>query len=108
MSDNDHDTRAKAQVDSAGLPSSEPGFHADPLIDRLIEAAIAMGGELWVERERRLLLEEMLVAKGVLAEDELELYVPSDEQRAHREKQREALVTRLLGPLTTLPGNGDS
>jgi hypothetical protein len=103
MSIKDHDTQAQAQVDSIALAESEPTFLSDPLHDRLLEAAIALGGELWVERERRMRLEAVLMSKGVLTEQELESYALSDDERAEQNETLDALVKRLFGPLTTLP-----
>ena len=61
MSTKDHDALSKQQVDAIGLPDEEPTFLDSPLQDRLVNALIALGGELWIERERRLTLESLLL-----------------------------------------------
>ena len=105
MGNENHDALARAQVESIGIPENEPSFLPDPVQDRLIEAAIAIGGELWVEREHRLRLESVLIEKGVLTRDEVEACALSDEQKTQQRESLDAMVKRLFGPLTTLPGN---
>lgn len=102
MSNKDHDATAKAQVDAIGIPDGEPNFLPQPLLDRLLEATISLGGELWVERERRMTLESLLVSKGLVSEGEIELYTPTDDDLTRRQQAREEIVKRIFGPLTTL------
>jgi len=85
------------------VAESEPTFLSDPLHARLPEAAIALGGELWVERQRRMRLESVLMSKGVLTQQEPESYALSDDERTEQNETLDARVKRLFGPLTTLP-----
>lgn len=105
MSKQNHDALAKTQVESIGIPDGEPSFLSDPVQDSLLEAAIALGGELWVERERRARLESLLISKGVLSKEEIEACVLTDEETAGQNDELIALVNRLFGSLTTLPGD---
>ena len=63
-----HDELSRAQVARAGMPGpgEEPHFLPHPLMDRLLEAVIVLGGELWIERDRRRALESLLESKGML------------------------------------------
>ena len=97
-----HDQLARAQVESAGLPGpgEEPHFLPHPLMDRLLEAVIVLGGELWIERDRRRALESLLHAKGIVAPEEIETHSETDSE--NRREELTALVTRLLDPLRTM------
>ena len=101
-----HDELSKAQVERAGLPGpgEEPHFLPHPLMDRLLEAIIVLGGELWIERDRRRALEALLHAKGLVTPQEIETHSETDAER--RQEELTALVTRLLDPLRRMqPGD---
>lgn len=105
MSDVDATERA-AREQVAGIdmpaPGEEPAFLPHPLLDALLEAVVALGGELWIERDRRLALEALLEKHGVIPADELENWQPDAEQRAARTEELQALTARVLGPLKKL------
>lgn len=94
-----HDELSRAQVERAGLPGpgEEPHFLPHPVMDRLLEAVIVLGGELWIERDRRRALESLLHSKGVVTPEEIESH--SDADAEGRKEELTALVTRLLDPL---------
>lgn len=100
----DHDTLAREQVQGIGLCTSEPSFLSDPLYDRMLETIISLGGELWIERDRRRILESVLASKGLVASAELEAHTLDVQAAADRDAELQAMVERLLGPLKTLGG----
>lgn len=104
MNKKEHDALSLAQVRSIGMAESEPNFLPDPLQDRLLETAIALGGELWVERERRARLEAVLISKGVCTREEIDSCVLPASEPATQQEQLSLFVKQLFGPLTTLPG----
>ncbi|MFK8054339.1 MAG: hypothetical protein AB8F65_15325 [Woeseiaceae bacterium] len=104
MTNADHDALSKAQVDAIGIPDGEPSFLNDPVKDRLLDAAISLGGELWVEREYRMRLEAALMQKGLLTHEDIESVALSEDQVAQQKASLNAMVKRLFGPLTTIPG----
>ncbi len=77
----------------------EPSFLGDPVVDSLIESVIALGAELWIERDRRMLLESILEEKGLVARDELESRISSEAERDARSRARAELIERTLGAL---------
>ena len=97
-----HDELSRAQVERAGLPgpSEEPHFLPHPVMDRLLEAVIVLGGELWIERDRRRALESLLHSKGLVMPEEIETHSETDSEG--RQEELTALVTRLLDPLRTM------
>ena len=101
-----HDELSSAQIDGIGLPGpgEEPHFLPHPLMDRLLEAVIVLGGELWIERDRRKALESLLHAKGVVSPEEIETHAETDPEG--RQQELTALVTRLLDPLRRMSSDG--
>jgi hypothetical protein len=103
-----HDELSRAQVERAGLPGpgEEPHFLPHPVMDRLLEAVIVLGGELWIERDRRRALESLLYSKGLLTPEEIETHSEADAEERHEELA--ALVTRLFDPLRSMrSGDGE-
>ena len=86
-------------------PATEPAFLPDPLIDQLLQTVIALSAELWIERDRRMTLESVLVERGILPADAVEDYRHTDAEHAARRAARIALVERTLGGLKDLPGS---
>jgi hypothetical protein len=80
-------------------PGTEPAFLGDPVVDQLLEAVIALSAEVWIERDRRMLLESLLEEKGLVARNELEMRVSPAEEKDDRARAREELVHRVLGSL---------
>lgn len=73
-----------------------PQFFDDPAVERVLSIAMALAGELSVARERIDTLERLLVAKGVLAADEVERYVPDAAVQAQRNEAGRAYIARVL------------
>jgi hypothetical protein len=53
-------------------PGEEPAFLPHPLLDQLLEMVLALGAELWVERERmkRELVNRVFAPLGRVAQEE--------------------------------------
>ena len=89
--------QAEEAIATAG--KSEPVFLPHPVMDRLLESVMVLSAELWVERDRRRILEQLLAERGILSADDIESYTQSAEQEAERARQRSQLTHRVLGPL---------
>ena len=100
----DHEALSAEQINRIGLPEEEPTFLSHPLHDRLVDAVIALGGELWVERERRKILESLLVSKGAIKAEELRAHALDGDERQTADQELAELVERVLGPLKALRG----
>ena len=57
---------------------------------------VALGGELWIERDRRRALEAVLAEKNLLSPDDIEGWQPSPEQAAERADDLKAMTDRVL------------
>ncbi|MEM9530281.1 MAG: hypothetical protein AAGA23_05140 [Pseudomonadota bacterium] len=89
----------KTQLPAEGV---EPSFLPHPLLDQLLQTVIALGAELWVERDRRMVLEKLLEERGVLSREDIETCEPDESLQADRDKARAALLERTLGGLEHL------
>ena len=98
----DHERASREQVESIGMPPPgvEPAFLPHPLLDRLLEAIVVLGGELWIERDRRKALESLLQSRGLIEPEEIEAHAGGDPDA--RQKELSALVHRLLNPLRSM------
>ncbi len=80
-------------------PAPEPAFFDDPAIDNLLAVVLALGAELWVQRERLRVIEQLLAKQGSVTTEMIERYEPSDEERERTRVEREAFVERIYGVL---------
>ncbi len=98
----DHEKTSREQVESIGMPPAgvEPAFLPHPLLDRLLEAIVVLGGELWIERDRRKALESLLQSRGLIEAEEIKAHAGSDPDA--RQQELSALVHRLLNPLRSM------
>ena len=73
-------------------------FYDDPMTDNIVTAILALGTETWSNRRRTLVLERLLEEKGV-TRDMIESYMPTDEDVAEWQTERDRLVEMIMGPL---------
>ena len=73
-------------------------FLGNPVLDNLMSSVIALGSEVWATRRRMHVLEALLEEKGV-TNDMIEQYVPSEEQVAKWEKDRDRFIDLTYSPL---------
>ena len=75
--------------DLPGFERTNPQFFSDPMIDKLLEITLLLGGEIWTNRDRQRVMEHLLATEGVVT------------PRTHRDVQGRALrllQLRLLSP----------
>jgi len=96
--------KAKAQVDKIDLPApgSEPSFLGDPVQDQLIEIVLALSGELWIERDRRIHLESLLQSKNLITSEDIEKLNLDETSRAERDAALAQYVQRILSPIKAI------
>ena len=69
-------------------------FTGDAVTDRIMHAVIALGGEVWSLRQRGHVMEKFLAEKGITSEM-IESYMPTKEDTAAWQEDREAFVDRV-------------
>lgn len=86
------------------LAGDSPVFLSDPVQDALMRMVMEISAELWVERERRMALEDVLVQSGVIAADAVENYLPDSDRSEEIRAQRDALVNGIYKELKRMMG----
>ncbi|GAB3273726.1 hypothetical protein [Kineosporia babensis] len=71
----------------------------DERLDDLARMVLELTSEVWVLKDRTMVLEHLLAAKGTLAEAEIDQFQPAAELAAVLRREREALLARVLGAL---------
>ncbi len=84
------------------LAGDDPILLKDPVVDALMRMVMEITAELWVERERRLALEDVLQAAGVIGPETVENYDPDEERAAAIQRQRDDLINGVFKELRRL------
>jgi len=97
--------------DSKPVRAPNPAFFDHSVIDNLIAVTMELGAELWVQRERMRVIEQLLSENGVVTREAIERYEASPEERERLRSERDAFVQRLYGLLlrdtvNATPGQG--
>jgi hypothetical protein len=75
-------------------------FYPDPNVDRVLGVVLELAAEVYVLRDRVRTMERLLERNGVLDASQLETYEPDAHERAQRLAERDALIARILAPMT--------
>jgi polyhydroxyalkanoate synthesis regulator phasin len=73
-----------------------PYFLEDPAVERVLNITMAVAQELAVTHERLDTIERLLERKGLLNRDEIEAFVPTDEQAEERQRWHATYIARVL------------
>lgn len=85
-----------ATKSTAKAKGRRPYFFDDPAVDRLLAITMALAGELSVTRDRLDTMERLLDRNNLLDRDDIEGFVPSDEEAAERGRRRDDYIARVL------------
>ena len=77
-------------------PASSPYTH-DEKIDALLRMNTELLSELWIMRDRMMLLEYLLEKKSGLTRQEIDAFEPPPELEGELLAERDALVRRVVG-----------
>jgi hypothetical protein len=94
-SDSKHPTYA---VEAIPSDIRDGQFLGNPALDNVVSCVIAMGAEMWSMRRRMKVLEAVMASKGITPEM-IEKYVPTAQQAAEWEKDRDRFIDLTLGPM---------
>ena len=75
-------------------------FMDNPHIDNLMTVVIALGAEIWADRQRMKVVERLLESEGKATPAMIEAYVPSAEEKKAWEAERVEMVDRVYSVLT--------
>ncbi|MBX9735269.1 MAG: hypothetical protein K2X37_14535 [Chitinophagaceae bacterium] len=73
-----------------------PYFFDDPAVERVLNIAMAVATEVAVVRERMDTIERLLEAKGLLTQQEIEDFIPTDEQAEERQLWHARFAARIM------------
>ena len=98
------------QTPEGGVPlaGADPVLLQDPVTDALMRMVTELTAELWVERDRRMVLEDVLVKAGIIDAETLENYAPEGERRAEFSAERNALVQSVFKELRRVVAGASS
>lgn len=74
-----------------------PKYLENATIDDLARMIEGLVEELWVTKDRLLVLEETLADKGVLSESTVDEHLPSERLQTVLHRERTRLIKRVLG-----------
>ena len=73
-------------------------FLGNPALDNLVTCVIALGTELWATKRRLKVVESVMAKTGVTTEM-VEKYMPTEQENAAWEKDRDRFIELTLGSL---------
>ena len=73
-------------------------FLGNPVLDNLVTSLVAVCSELWANRRRTRILESLLAEKGI-SHEMIEGYLPSEQEEAAWQAERDHFIEMALGPL---------
>lgn len=75
-------------------------FLGNAATDNLFTAVMAMAAELWAVRRRQKIVEAVLEQKGLATQDLIEKYMPTADETARWEAERDMFVKMIYEPFT--------
>jgi hypothetical protein len=75
-------------------------FFPDPNVDRVLGVVMELAAEVYALRDRVRTLEVLLERSGTVSLADVEVYTPSEQERAARLAERDRLIARILAPMT--------
>lgn len=73
-----------------------PVYLSDPTSEKILAMVMALAGEVSVMRDRMETMERLSEKSGGFSAEDIEQYVPSEEEKAAREKRRAEYLQRIL------------
>jgi hypothetical protein len=96
-------TPAQTPEGGAPLAAADPTYIQDPVLDATVRMLVELSAQVWVERERRLALEALLVQRGVMTAEALERFEPDAAQQAAFRAERTRFIDDVFKELRRLP-----
>lgn len=98
-----------AETPEGGTPlvGEHPVYLPDPVVDAAIRMLVELSAQLWIERERRLVTERLLQAKGLLAREEIEQFKPDEVELAAIRAERSRYLEDVFKELRRIPIGSD-
>ena len=85
--------------DLPGFDRGHPHYYKEPIIDHLLEITLQLAAEIWVNRDRQMVMEHLLATQGKVTPDDIEAFRPTDEFRERLKSNRDEFTNRVFGCL---------
>ena len=85
--------------DLPGYHRGNPVYFNDPMIDKILEIIMVLSGELWVEKDRRIVTEYLLSTKGEITSDMIENFKPDQEFKDKLKIERKRFTENIFNSL---------
>ena len=85
--------------DGVPLAGPDPVYLDNPVLDATVRMVTELAAQLWVERERRLVLETLLAERGILATEAIEQYRPDAMRAAEIKVERARFIEDVFKEL---------
>ncbi len=97
--------RYPPETPEGGTPQSgfDPVYLDDPVLDATVRMVVELAAQVWVERERRLVLETLLAERGLLAAGAIEQFKPDAAQAAALKAERARFIEDVFKELRRIP-----
>jgi hypothetical protein len=94
-----------SQTPETGTPiaGDHPVYLADPVLDATVRMVVELAAQVWVDRERLLVVEQLLTERGLVTREAIESYRPSAQLAAAWKARRDQFVADVFKPLRSLP-----
>jgi len=100
--------RLTPQTPEGGVPLEEaPTYFTDPALDRVVNMVMELSAQVWVHRDRAMAVEDLLAANGVVTQEDLDTYVPSEARKAEVRAERDAFIEAVFSCLHDPQKTGD-
>lgn len=87
---------AHALNEAGAKPAGKRPYFLEPQVERVLAITMALAQELAVTRQRGDTLERLLMAKGILARDEIETFAPDPQAATERALWNQEFIARIL------------
>lgn len=85
------------------LAGEHPVYLPDPVVDAAVRMLVELSAQLWIERERRLVTEQLLEARGILQREEIEQFKPDADTLATIRYERSRYLESVFKELRRIP-----
>lgn len=82
-----------------GFERGHPHYFSDPVIDHLLEIVLQLGAEIWINRDRQMVIEHLLATEGKVTPEMIERFRPPPEFKERLREQRRSFTRRVYGSL---------
>jgi GAF domain-containing protein len=87
----------------APLAGPDPIYLENPVLDATVRMLVELAAQVWIERERRLTLESVLAARGLLDAAAIEAFRPDAAQAAALKAERARFIEDVFKELRRIP-----